>query len=420
MKKTLKRLSKKLGPGIITGASDDEASGILTYLQTGVILGVSSLWLALVTLPLMYVIQEMCGRIGLVTDKGLIYLIKQHYSKFVLYFIALISVIVITINIGADLLAIGVVVEKLIGFSRLVWLSVTALLIALGTVLFSYRTLARVLKWLAFSLFFYVATALYIDLDWASALWSTVWPINFQWNTTSLMLVAAVVGTTISPYMFFWQAEEEVEERDSEVSRRGLKKFLVTKHELKDLKGDTFLGMLFSNVVMWFIVLTAAQLNNFYGLSSIENFDQAALVLRPLLGDMSFLMFSLGIIGTGLLAIPVLAGSVGYILAEVFGWSKGLNLPFRQAGSFYGAIIISMVIGVILSFTSLDPVKLLVYTAVFYAIITPILIFLIIRLANNKKIMGQRTNSLFTNILAYIALILISVLVIAYLISLFI
>ncbi len=420
MKKTLKRLSKKLGPGIITGASDDEASGILTYLQTGVILGISSLWLALVTLPLMYVIQEMCGRIGLVTDKGLIYLIKQHYSKFVLYFIALISVIVITINIGADLLAIGVVVEELIGFSRLVWLSVTALLIALGTVLFSYRTLARVLKWLAFSLFFYVATALYIDLDWASALWSTVWPINFQWNTTSLMLVAAVVGTTISPYMFFWQAEEEVEERDSEVSRRGLKRFLVTKHELKDLKGDTFLGMLFSNIVMWFIILTAAQLNNFYDLSSIENFDQAALVLRPLLGDMSFLMFSLGIIGTGLLAIPVLAGSVGYILAEVFGWSKGLNLPFRQAGSFYGAIIISMVIGVILSFTSLDPVKLLVYTAVFYTIITPVLIFLIIRLANNKKIMGQRTNSLFTNILAYIALILISVLVIAYLISLFI
>jgi len=415
--KYLKILSKKLGPGIITGASDDDPSGILTYLQAGVIMGVSSLWTALLSLPLMYAIQEMCARLGLVTDKGLMRLIKENYPRWILWVIALVSGVVITINIGADLLAISVVAEKLTNLPRLLWLPLAAGLILFGMVFFSYKKFVRILKWLTLSLFFYIITVLYINIDWREAILSTIWPADFEWNTTTIMLVAAIVGTTISPYLFFWQADEEVEERNREKAERKLKRFVVTKHELKDLKEDTFLGMLFSNGVMWFIILAAAHLSSFYGLKEIENFDQAALALKPLLGDKAFLMFSLGIIGTGLLAIPVLAGSIGYLIAEVFGWREGLNRHFRQAKAFYAAIIISTLVGMLLAFSGLDPVRLLVYTGVFYTLITPPLIFIIIRLANDKKLMGKKTNSFTSNALGWTAFALISLLVIFYLIA---
>ncbi len=411
-----KLLTSKLGPGIITGASDDDPSGILTYLQAGVVMGVSSLWTALITLPLMYSIQEMCARIGLVTDKGLMRLIKEHYPKWLLWSVALISCVVITINIGADLLAIGVVSEKLTSIPRLIWLPVATVLILCGMIFFSYKKFVKVLKWLTLSLFFYIVTVLYINVDWREAILSTIWPTHFEWNATSIMLVAAIVGTTISPYLFFWQTEEEAEDRNVKEKANGKKHFIVTKHELKDLKEDTFLGMLFSNGVMWFIVLGAAQLGKLYGLGEISNFDDAALALKPLLGDKAFIMFSLGIIGTGLLAIPVLAGSVGYMIAELFGWKQGLNRHFHNAKAFYIAIIGSTVIGMLLSFSGLDPVQLLVYTAIFYTLITPPLIFVIISLANNKKIMGKRVNSFASNFLGWSAFILISAIVIAYLV----
>ena len=227
--------------------------------------------------------------------------------------------------------------------------------------------------------------------------------------------VAAIVGTTISPYLFFWQAEEEAEDRNEKEKANGSKNFIVTKHELKDLKEDTFLGMLFSNSVMWFIVLGASQLGKLYGLGEINNFDDAALALKPLLGDKAFIMFSLGIIGTGLLAIPVLAGSVGYMIAEVFGWKEGLNRHFHKARGFYIAIIASTLIGMLLSFSGLDPVQLLVYTAIFYTLITPPLIFVIIKIANNKKIMGKSVNSFASNFLGWTAFGLISALVVVYL-----
>ncbi len=412
-----KSLSKKLGPGIITGASDDDPSGILTYLQAGVIMGVSSLWTALLSLPLMYTIQEMCARIGLVTDKGLMRLIKEHYPKWVLWTITIISGIVITINIGADLLAIGVVAEKLTDISRFLWLPLTAALILSGMIFFSYKKFVKVLKWLTLSLFFYIITVLYINVDWREAILSTVWPANFEWNTTTIILVAAIVGTTISPYLFFWQAQEEVEERNQIEAKRKSKRFVVTKRELKDLKEDTFVGMLFSNSVMWFIIIAAAHLARFYGLNEIENFDQAAMALKPLLGDKAFLMFSLGIIGTGLLAIPVLSGSVGYLIAEAFGWREGLNKHFSKAKSFYGVIILSTAVGMLLSFSGLDPVQLLVYTGVFYTLITPPLIFIIIRLANDPKVMGKKTNSFASNALGWTAFGLISLLIILYLIA---
>ncbi len=414
---SIRQFAKKFGPGIITGASDDDPAGILTYLQAGVVLGLSSLWTTLMTLPMMFTIQEMCGRIGWVTKKGLITLIREHYSKTAVYVIGAISAIVITINIGADILAVGVVIEKLSDVSRYIWMVLAGAVIVLGTIFFSYQRFAKVLKWLTLSLIFYIITVLYIKTDWSDAFWATVSPQNFNWTTASLTLVVAIVGTTVSPYLFFWQAEEEVEERETQKSKTvGA---LATKKEMLDLREDTFVGMLFSNIVMWFLLLGASQLAHLYGLREITDFDQAALALKPLLGNAAFIVFSLGLIGTGLLAVPVLAGSVGYIITETFGGRKeGFRWKFRQATFFYGIIIASVAVGILLSLFGLDPVKLLVYTGILYTVITPPLLWIIMRLANNKSLMGERTNGSWSNTVGWIALIVISALTITYLLTL--
>lgn len=420
MKDTLfnksKKFLNKLGPGLVTGASDDDPSGILTYLQTGVILGAKSLWFALFTLPMMYAIQEMCGRIGYVTDKGLIKIIKEYYSKFILYPVAFFSVLVITINIGADLSAVGVILEKFTGIERLFWIPIISIFILLFMILFSYQRLAKILKWLTLTLFFYIFATFFMNIDWMSAIKSTFVP-TFNFSKTNLILLTAILGTTISPYLFFWQANVEVEERDNEKIKKSLKRFLVTKNELKILREDTFFGMFFSNLVMWFIIVGASYLAGSYGVSEIQSFDQAALVLKPLLGDMAFLAFGLGIIGTGLLAIPILAGSVGYILSEIFNWQEGLNKKFRKARGFYLVIIVATFLGMVINFFGIDPIKILIYAAVFYAIITPVLIFLILKISNNSKIMNNKTNSRTINILGGITFISTTFAVIAYLIS---
>lgn len=389
-----RRFLKKLGPGLITGASDDEASGILTYLQSGVVMGLQSLWMVMLTLPMMYVVQEMCGRIGFVTRKGLIRVIKEHYSKVLLYCIALASVTVITVNVSADLLASGIIMERFSGIDRLAWLPLISLIILVGTILFSYQRFAGIMKWLTFSLFFYVLSVFVIDIDWSAAFKATFTP-SITWNKDYILLIAAILGTTVSPYLFFWQANEEVEEREEHARQKSLRRLIVTKHELKFLKVDTFIGMLFSNAVMWFIIVGASHI----GIDRIHNFDDAALALQPLLGPYAYLAFSLGIIGTTLLAVPVLAGSVGYILAEVFDWNEGMNKPFREAKGFYWAIIGTTLIGIALNFLNLDPIQLLIYTAVFYTLITPPLIYVIMKIANNTKIMNGKVNSRHTNII---------------------
>lgn len=380
---------KSIGPGVITGASDDDPSGILIYLQSGVMLGFQALWTALLTLPLMYALQEMCGRLGLVTGKGLIQLIKKHYSAWVLYPIVIISVLAIIVNIGADLLAIGAVLERLTGLSRLFWIPFSGIFVIYCTIFFSYRKFSRALAWLTFSLFFYIVTALSLSIDWPQAIQRTLWP-SMDWSGENALLIAAILGTTISPYLFFWQANEEVEERET---RSEVKRFTVTKNELRFLARDTFLGMLFSNATMWFIILAASQLSVSYKLPALLSFDQAALVLRPLLGDWAFLAFSAGIIGTGLLAIPVLAGSIGYALAEVFSWQEGINRTFREARGFYLAICGATAAGTLLVFLRIDPLMLLIYTGVFYTLITPPLIFIVIRLASNPEVVGKHVTA---------------------------
>ena len=412
MKKKI-RFFKKLGPGLITGASDDDPSGILTYLQGGAMLGLGALWTAVFTLPLMYFIQEMSGRVGLATNKGLIEIIKENYSRWILFAIVFISTAVIVINIGADLLAMGTAVGGIVPIPNYVTLPLIAAIVLFCTIHFPYRKFAGILKWLTLSLLFYVLAVLYLNIDWLSANKSTFMP-EMQWNKDSILLIAAIFGTTISPYLFFWQANEEVEEKMELERRRSLSDADATVRELVDMKRDTFVGMLLSNIVAWFIIAGAANMASQSGIHSISDFSEAAMVLRPLLGEWAYLAFVLGIIGTGLLAIPILAGNIGYMFAETFGWKKGINKKFGQAKGFYTAIIIAMVIGLAMDFLGFDPITFLIYTALFYAIITPPIIYMILKIANNKRIMGEFTNSKPSNFFGVITLISSSALVIAY------
>ncbi len=411
----LKKAGRGAGPGLITGASDDDPSGILTYLQSGFIFGFRMLWLTVFCLPLMYAVQEMSARIGYVTDKGLMRVIKDHYPKWILYFIGTISTIVITINIGADLSAVSSVAEHLSSVSKFFWLPAASVFILFFTIFLSYPKFAGALKWLTLSFVFYIITAFYLRVDWFLALKATIIP-TFVFNKEYILLFAAFIGTTISPYLFFWQADEEVEERDEEKKERHLKRFLVTKNELKHLRKDTFFGMFFSQFITWFIIAAAGQVAGIYGISAVSNFDQASIVLKPLLGQFAFLIFALGIIGAGLLAIPVLAGSIGYMLSEMFNWHEGINKTFREAKGFYVVMIVATAVGVLMNFLNLDPIQLLIYTAVLYTIITPPLIFLIVRIANNKAIMRDKTNSKVSNVLGWLTIMVTAAAALAYLI----
>lgn len=393
-----KEFSKNFGPGVITGASDDDPSGILTYIQSGVVMGLQSLWVALVTLPLMYGIQETCARIGYVTGKGLVSLLKSQFAKWFVFVLVLISALIIVVNIGADLLAMSVVLEKAIPIPRVVWVWVLGASILAGVILFSYRSMARILKWLSLALLCYVAVAFFVSANWKEALFHTIVP-SFGITKDSFYLIAAIVGTTISPYLFFWQASEETEEREHTDLRIHRKIFKPDNTILRVIRKDTFLGMLFSNIIMWFILLTAHQLADAQGLGVITSFDEAALVLRPLLGPWAYFAFSVGIIGTGFLAIPVLAGSVGYMLSELFDWKEGLNKKFHEAHGFYWSIVSAIVLGCVVVIAHGNPVSLLIAAAALYALITPILVFVIMRIANKPAIMGGFVNTLLENVL---------------------
>ncbi len=416
--KKVKSIGSKVGPGIITGAADDDPSGILTYLQSGFLYGFKILWLAFLALPFMISVQEMAGRIGYVTDHGLVRIIKDHYSKTLLYFIAVISVVVITMNIGADLLAVGTVLETLVPLGVVLWVLIAALAILFFTVFLSYPRFASVLKWLTLSLFFYVATAFFVHIDWGSVFRATFVPV-FLPDKDFIMLVAAFFGTTISPYLFFWQADEEVEDRDEEKGKRKLKRFLVTKNELKHMRRDTALGMVFSEIITWFILVSAGGLAVAKGSAVITTFQEASSVLRPLLGPYAFIIFSIGIVGTGLLAVPVLAGSIGYMLAEIFNWREGMNKTWREAKSFYLVIALSTLAGVCMTVLRIDPIAALIYTAVFYTIITPPIVFIILRIANNRSIMHEKTNGIVANVFGGLTFVFALAVAVAYLASVF-
>lgn len=406
----LRRILSSLGPGFITGASDDDPSGIGTYAQTGVQFGYNQLWTALFSFPFMAVMQEMCGRIGMVTGKGLSRTIKKHYPVPVLYISIILLFVANTVNIGADLAAMAASGRLLLGMPYITWLLGITIISILLQVFIPYKTYSQFLKFLTFSLFAYVITAFVVKQDWMKVLHATFIP-SFQLNKDYLMNIVAILGTTISPYLFFWQASEEVEQlvdvgKQEEV---GVGTPNISPKDVREVRIDTVVGMFFSNLVMFFIIVTMASTLGAHGVKQIETSAQAAEALRPIAGDFAFVLFATGIIGTGLLAIPVLAGSASYAISEAFGWREGLSKKLEEAWGFYGAIITATLIGFFINFIGIAPFKMLYYTAILNGLCAPPLMVIIMLIANNKNILGEYTNRGFSNILGWIITAIMSV-----------
>lgn len=419
--KTAKEYWHTLGPGLTTGASDDDPSGIVTYSQAGAQYGFNFLWLSAFTFPLMSIVQEMCARIGLVTGRGLASNIRINFPRWVLYLCTFLLFLANTFNIGANL---GAMAESIrlfnpnLSFTLLVFV-IAGFILALQ-IFSTYEKYARYLKWLALVLFSYIFATLMIDgLDWGSILKSAVLP-KLEYSKDQFILICAILGTTISPYLFFWQTSQEIEE----AVLRGktnvkLRQDNLDKNEIKDMRIDVWSGMLLSNLVMFFIITSCAATLNMNGITNINSAAEAAQALRPFAGDASYFLFTVGIIGTGLLGIPVLAGSSSYALAETFGWRQGLHYKLRQAYSFYGIMIISMVLGLILNFVGLDPMKALIYSAVANGLAAPLILVVIVLISSNKKIMGSHANGPFVKSIGWITTSLMIVAGIATIISLF-
>lgn len=398
------RFWKILGPGLITGASDDDPSGIATYSQAGAAYGLSTLWTALITFPLMASIQEMCARIGLVTSLGLAGTLKANYSKPVLYLMLLFSFPAIVMNIGADIAGMGAVGNMLFPSIHAIYFSVVFTILLLGLIIYlPYLKIAAILKYLCMALLVYLIVPFLFKQNWVAVLKATFIPtIKFDKNFISILV--AILGTTISPYLFFWQATMEVEDHKNKS-----KKLVVNKRVISEMKKDVDFGMLFSNLVMFFIILTTGTVLFNGGINKIDTVEQAAQALKPLAGNLAYLLFAAGVIGTGLLAIPVLSGSLSYIVTETFGWKQGLDKKFNQAKSFYLIIAISLILGLSLNYIGISPIKALIYSAILYGLTAPVLIAIILHISNNKKIMGKFTNTISANIFGFAALALMTV-----------
>ena len=405
-----KQLTQSLGPGFITGAADDDPSGIATYSQTGAMFGYSQLWTALFSYPFMTVMQEMCGRIGLVTGKGLSDVIRENYSRKLLYGAVLFLLFANIINIGADLGAMAAALMLLVPVPFVVLLvGITVLMLALE-VYVPYPTYARVLKYLTLSLLAYVVTAFIVKEDWGMILHATLVP-HISLTKEYVANIAAILGTTISPYLFFWQADEEVEEEIEKgvIRDMGVGKPQIKETDVRQMRIDTILGMFFSQAIMFFIIVTVAATLAVSGTHAIATAADAAAALRPVAGDFAFLLFALGIIGTGLLAVPVLAGSAGYALAEALGWKVGLGKRFSQAKGFYVIIAVATLVGLLVNFSSIAPMTMLYYAAMLNGVLAPPLMILILFIANNSNILGKHTNSWFSNTLGVIITALMSI-----------
>jgi NRAMP (natural resistance-associated macrophage protein)-like metal ion transporter len=412
MKKNLK--SKKesglshfwniLGPGLVTGASDDDPSGIATYSQAGAAYGLSTLWTALITFPLMASLQEMCARIGLVTSRGLAGTIKTNYSRLILYLMLLFSFPAIVMNIGADIAGMGAVGNLLIPSVKATYFSIGFTLILLVLIIWlPYQKMAGILKYLCLILMVYLIVPFLYKQDWLAVLKATVIP-TIKFDKDFISILVAILGTTISPYLFFWQTTMEAEDT------KGKKKTLmVGKKMMHDMKQDVDFGMLFSNIVMFFIILTTGSVLFNANIHQIDTVEQAAQALKPLAGKAAYLLFAVGVLGTGFLAIPVLSGSLSYIITESFGWKEGLDKKFQKAKAFYIIVAISLILGLSLNYIGISPIKALIYSAILYGLTSPVLIAIILHISNSRKIMGKNTNGKVSNILGFIALALMTV-----------
>ena len=381
-----------LGPGLTTGASDDDPSGIATYSQTGAQYGFQFLWMAIFTFPLMAVVQEMCARIGLVTGRGLAGNIRTYFSKKVLYACTMLLFAANSFNIGADLGAMAKGAQLLRPSMNFAVLVIGFALVSLMLQIFTpYAHYAKYLKWLAMVLLAYIFSAILAKLNWHEVGRAAITP-SFHFDKDQLLLICAILGTTISPYLFFWQTSQEIEAqidrgRTTIVSRMGAK-----KKEVRHMRIDVWSGMFLSNLVMFFIIAACGGVLYKNGITNITSASQAAEALRPFAGDATYFLFAIGIIGTGLLAIPVLAGASSYAISESLGKRGGLNSKLKQAYAFYGVIIISLLVGLGMNFIGLDPIKALIYSAVGNGIVAPLILFLIVIISSDKRVMGEWVN----------------------------
>jgi NRAMP (natural resistance-associated macrophage protein)-like metal ion transporter len=388
-KKSRNIIFRLLGPGLVTGAADDDPSGIATYSQAGAQFGYGLLWTVFLTTPFMIAIQLVSAQIGRVTGKGLAANLAQFAPRWLVIFLVSLLVVANTFNIAADIVAMGEALSLVIGGLK----HEHALIFAASSVLLQifvpYRRYAPVLKFLTLTLFVYVATAFTVKIPWSEALISALWP-KPTFNLDYFLMVVAVLGTTISPYLFFWQASQEVEEMNQSKHRRPLKELPRGGHpEIDRIAIDTTVGMIFSNAIAFFIILTTAAVLNAGGVTNIQSAAQAAEALRPLAGELTFLLFAMGIIGTGLLAIPVLAGSAAYGVAEAFGWPATLEAKAPDAVGFYGIIAAATIIGFGLGFTSFDPIKMLIWSAVLNGIVAVPIMAVMMTIISKASLMGR-------------------------------
>lgn len=404
------RFKKSLGPGLITGIADDDPSGIATYAQTGAIFGLGQLWLTLYAIPFMVAVQEMCARIGMVTGKGLAGVIKSNHSRTVLLATVTLLGIANIINIGADLGAMGQAVSMISPFSFGVGLAGITIFTIITAIVIPYPTYAKILKYFAATVLSYVVAAFFVNQEWKSITLATLIP-HMEWNKAFLLNVTAFLGTTISPYLFFWQADEEVEEEivEGKINDFGNGRPKVTKTDLRQMRSDTIAGMVLSNIVAFFIIITASATLTENGNHSIGSAVELAESLRPLAGDFAVYLFAFGILGTGLLAIPVLAGGFAYAVAETFDLSMGLGKTFMQARGFYLILAISVVVGVFLNFLQIDPILMLYYAAAVNGVLAAPLLIIIIMIANNKRILGDQVNGKLSNFLVSLTIIIMGV-----------
>ena len=394
----LGRLLRSIGPGIITGAADDDPAGIATYSSAGALLGVSMLWTALITWPLMGVVQFMCARIGMVTGEGLGAVFKRKFPRWLVIIFSVALLAANSINIGADLSGMADAGQLLTRIPSLALVFFFGLAIAAATVLFPYERIANTLKWLALSLLAYVIAAFVSGGSWAGVLRSTFLPSWPRSNAAWGMLVA-ILGTTISPYLFYWQASEENEEdiakgRRTLASRRG-----ATPGEIAVRKFDVALGTFSSNLVMYFIILTTALTLHRHGITRIDTSSQAAQALGPVAGPFAALLYTVGLVGVGLLAIPTLSGSAAYALAETFRWREGLNQPLRRAPAFYTVIILSTLFGVVLNFARVSPIRALYWSAVVNGLLAPFVLVAILLVASDRKLMCDQPSSILSRVI---------------------
>jgi NRAMP (natural resistance-associated macrophage protein)-like metal ion transporter len=381
------QLLKALGPGLVTGAADDDPSGIATYSQVGAQFGYGLAWVMLFSYPLMAVTQAISAHIGLVTGRGIAQNIRRHYPRWLLQIVVLLLLVANVANLGADLGAMGAALQMLVGGPVLVYTAGFAVLSLLLEVFLSYQRYAAILKWLTLALFSYVAVVFAVRVPWGEALYDTLVP-TLKLDSDHAMALVAVLGTTISPYLFFWQASQEVEEQ----LRRTVKPLYVTPSEagpeLTRMRIDTWVGMGYSNLIALFIIIATAATLHASGITDIQTTSQAAEALRPIAGVATFTIFASGIVGTGMLAVPVLAGSAAYAVCEAFDWTEGLDRKLRDARAFYGVIAAATLIGLGLNFIGLDPIRALYWSAVLNGLLAAPLMAMMLLIATNRRIVG--------------------------------